>query len=92
MLICIDYDGTYTADPELWNKFIKQAKDKGHSVICATMRFKNTEYIEDQYISPDLDAIHYTERQAKSAYLASLQIRPDIWIDDNPSWIYTNSI
>lgn len=92
MLICIDYDGTYTEDPKLWDGFIKRAKQNNHTVICTTMRYKETEEIPKQYISPDLDAIYYTSRQAKQSFLANLSIHPNIWIDDNPRWIYTDSL
>lgn len=39
LLIALDYDKTYTADPVLWETFIAAAKHRGHSVIIATMRY-----------------------------------------------------
>ena len=44
MRIALDYDGTYTADPDLWDKFINSCRDKH-----------------------------------------------DVWIDDNPEWIFQDS-
>lgn len=26
MIIALDYDGTYTEDPDLWNKFLEDSK------------------------------------------------------------------
>ncbi len=38
MIICIDYDDTYTRDPSLWDSFISNVKHRNHTVICVTMR------------------------------------------------------
>ena len=38
MLIALDYDETYTADPVLWDRFIGDANDHGHTVWIVTAR------------------------------------------------------
>ena len=38
MIIAIDYDNTYTADPEGWEAFIDLMESRGHKVICVTGR------------------------------------------------------
>jgi hypothetical protein len=38
MTIAIDYDDTYTRDPDLWDDFITAAHNGGHLVICVTNR------------------------------------------------------
>jgi hypothetical protein len=38
MIIAIDYDNTYSADPETFNKVITIFKEAGHTVICVTGR------------------------------------------------------
>ena len=38
MIIAIDYDRTYTADPETFNKVIELFESAGHTVICVTGR------------------------------------------------------
>ena len=43
--IGLDYDGTYTVDPDLWLRFVRQAKDRGHEVICVTMRYPEETYV-----------------------------------------------
>jgi len=92
MIIALDYDETYTEDPELWNSFIKSANDRGHEVLCVTMRYNNI------YEAPDvletvgkLCRVIFTERLAKEEYVKSHGINPDIWIDDRPYYIYQNS-
>ncbi len=82
MIIALDYDKTYTADKALWDIFIALAKSKGHRVICITMRFP-TETILDLKCD-----IYYTERKAKLIWAAKNNIHVDIWIDDNPLWLF----
>lgn len=90
MLICIDYDGTYTEDPELWNLLIRVAKERGHKVICATMRFEQGEGDEvKRYLENKVDRIYFTGRKAKLEFLRdNYNVNPDVWIDDNPLWLY----
>jgi len=80
MLIALDYDKTYTADPVLWDEFIRSAQARGHTVKIVTMRYES-----EAIISPPVEVI-YTSRNAKSGYL-----KADIWIDDSPHWINQNS-
>ncbi len=90
MIIALDYDGTYTADPDLWLKFVKDALYKGHKVICVTMRYQHEVVTMDERLKA-LVPVLYTSRGAKKPFLDKLQIYPNIWIDDNPNWIYENS-
>lgn len=80
MLIALDYDGTYTADPDFWDLFIEAARVAKHKVVCVTMRYP-TEPVPELPID-----ILYTSRKAKSSV-----ITPDIWIDDRPGYIYQDS-
>lgn len=82
MLIALDYDKTYTADPELWDAFIKNAVFRGHKVICITMRRYPEEQIKSWYME-----IVYTDRKAKKKYAETNGYAVDIWIDDKPAWI-----
>ncbi len=92
MIIALDYDNTYTADPELWDDFIVLSRNRGHLVIVATMR---DEALEGKIVKIDLgfkvDDIIFTNRKAKKPFLAALNIHPDIWIDDIPEFITTNA-
>ena len=60
MIIALDYDKTYTADPNLWDAFIKFAVFRGHKVICLTMR-----YSQEEIKIWGINEIHYTSRKAK---------------------------
>lgn len=92
MIIALDYDGTYTGDPILWNEFIRNCKTRGHDIVVATMRNEGTpeeKEVIEAFSKMDLRII-FTNRKAKLNYLAELGIFPKIWIDDNPLWIYQN--
>ena len=90
-LICIDYDGTYNMAPELFNYFIIKAKELGYKVIACTMRFESE--IDDglRQLNNVVDTLYFSKRLAKKKYLAKLGIHPQIWIDDMPEWIFTDS-
>lgn len=92
MLICIDYDKTYTLDTGFWDGFIALSKQNGVSVICCTLRHEDG---EGDAVKRDLldkvDAIYFTARQAKQGYLQSIGVNPDVWIDDSPYWILYGS-
>ncbi len=79
MLICLDYDRTYTKDSKLWDSFIDMAQSRGHTVIIGTMRSKQ-EPIESKAILNRCEVI-YTNRVPK---LFAVKPKIDIWIDDNP--------
>ena len=93
LTIALDYDGTYTADKEMWNVFIHQATLRGHEVIVATMRYEAT---EGEDVKRDLEAnvsrIIFTERKAKKAAVRMAYKDPDIWIDDNPEWLFEDAL
>ena len=90
MLIALDYDGTYTADPYLWDIFVEAATIKGHTIYCVTMRTEE-EAKEIPKVLLDKVLLICTNRMAKEPILISQGINIDIWIDDNPNWIYTDS-
>lgn len=86
MIICLDYDKTYTADPILWDEFIKICKLRKHEIICITMRKPNKEE-EINRTKFKVDKLYYTSRKAKKKWAEMEGIAVDIWIDDKPAWI-----
>ena len=89
MRLALDFDDTYTRDPELWDKFIEWAKERGHEVICVTMRYPY-EIELDRHQFPKGVEIYATSRSAKYLYLLNKGIHVDVWIDDDPMWLYRN--
>lgn len=89
MTIAIDYDGTYTADPILWNSFIEIAVLRGHRVFCVTCRPQPEDWREhDLVLMPVPKSRHvFTDRAAKRWYCENLGLSIDVWIDDMPETI-----
>lgn len=80
MRIALDYDGTYTRDPAMWDRFIADAVANGHLVVCVTMRHPH------EPIQMPCEVV-YTGRKAKAAFWPA-----DVYIDDKPHWLFTDSI
>lgn len=80
-LIALDYDGTYTADPALWSRFVADAQSAGHRVVCVTMR------TPQEAISMPCEVI-YTSRYAKLPFTLELGLSVNIWIDDMPALLF----
>lgn len=98
-IIVIDFDGTYTADPELWDVFLVAARERGHKIICATMRHEDLEGDEvKEALADKVDKIIFTGREAKHSIVQTALLNDGydlidvvqrmIWIDDNPHWIH----
>jgi hypothetical protein len=86
MIISVDYDGTYTADPELWDDFIKSALVKGHTVICITARTETIGQVVKDSIG-QLVPIIFTGGQPKRQVAFQQGYQVDVWIDDMPQII-----
>jgi hypothetical protein len=89
ILFALDYDDTYTRDPDMWLMFIELLRSRGHDVIIATMRDPS----EASDMDPRLLAIvevQFTSGQQKKPVLDKRGIYPSIWIDDRPDWIVYN--
>tara|TARA_R110000868_G_scaffold290020_1_gene550233 strand:+ start:103 stop:348 length:246 start_codon:yes stop_codon:yes gene_type:complete len=81
MFIALDYDRTFTEDPDMWTAFAAMAQARGHIVKIVTMR-RPDETITDAPVE-----VIYTSRQAKAHV-----VKADVWIDDSPQWIFQDSI
>jgi hypothetical protein len=88
MIIALDYDNTYTADPKLWDRFIKDAEANGHTVKIVTMRYPPgaDDYPSETIKNAPCEVI-YTSRIAKAKI-----VKADIWIDDSPHWIFQDAL
>lgn len=86
MIISLDYDDTYTKDPEFWTSFISMVKDFGHTVICCTLRS------ESEWDGNLSIPVYCTNGMCKRDFLVYKGIKVDIWIDDMPEGIIHNLI
>lgn len=92
LLIALDYDKTFDADPKLWYMFISFATMAGHKVVLVTFRdqeFDKTPLLLDlEKVIP----VYYTGGVAKRWWCEHFGPgKVDIWIDDNPESIIGNS-
>jgi hypothetical protein len=80
-VIAVDYDDTYTADPELFSSFIKAAQARGHLVVIVTARHSN------KPVSVEGCEVFYTDGAPKASHMNAAGLEVDIWIDDWPELI-----
>lgn len=93
MKIALDYDGTYSADPLMWDRFIHHAWSCGHEVRIVTARDERFDRTSALAELEQRIPVIYCRGVAKQWYLTHFGdgFVPDIWIDDRPQSIFANS-
>lgn len=84
MRIALDYDQTYTVDPEFWEGVIALAGTHSHTVTCVTKRGVSNQGETCEISCP----VVYTDRAAKLPYTEEMGLHFDIWIDDAPQNLF----
>ena len=86
MNIGLDFDDTYTRDPEGWDEFIRYFTSRGHVIYCTTFRFPEQSQQVYDTIGRVIgyDNCYFTSYQAKRPFMQSKGIMIDVWIDDMP--------
>ena len=80
MNIALDFDETFTTDPELWAEFIDLAKHRGHEVTFVTYRDHRWDVDDIMQVASELDiSVIFTAGKQKST-----AFKADVWIDDDP--------
>lgn len=90
MNIAIDFDDTYTQDPDLWFKFIDQCYIAEHNVWIVTARpddGDNFDIESSRSVLLQKVNVIYTGYQPKRNFCKKLGIEIDVWIDDSPEVI-----
>lgn len=82
----LDYDQTFTADPELWRQFIAAAEIRGHIVVCVTARRVSPDFSREPRL-PASVAIVCSGSDYKRNAAAKAGYPVNIWIDDMPGMI-----
>ena len=91
MIIAIDFDNTWTADPELWRQFVFTARNRGHNCIIATNRSKWSEDMDKYNLGSGI-VIIYCGGEYKEVACLKAGWKVDVWIDDSPRMIQQSLI
>lgn len=86
MLLSLDYDNTYTADPDGWDAVVMLMRERGHEFVCVTSRAWPPGTHDETERLPPMPVVcagHIYKRRA--AAVAGYVV--DVWIDDCPSVI-----
>lgn len=87
MVISIDYDKTWSADPGLWQQFARSASSRGHVVLLITNRTPQLSaevYLHaGNYVRQVIFAGPGPKKDA--ARLHGYDV--DVWIDDKPKTV-----
>jgi hypothetical protein len=87
MIISLDYDDTFTKDPDAWLEVANTLRAAGHTIYGITMRYpEETVGMSKKYLDA-CDKIFFTSRKAKWQYLTERGLDVDVWIDDSPHYI-----
>jgi|TARA_R110000851_G_scaffold314569_2_gene476665 hypothetical protein len=84
MIIALDFDETYTVDPELWTAFVIKARVRLHTVTFVTFRAYDSHGnsdIEFEAKCLGIDIVYTAGKQKQHCFSA------DVWIDDSPELI-----
>ncbi|MCD4173139.1 hypothetical protein KX453_20065 [Escherichia coli] len=85
--IALDFDDTFTLEPERWSQFVSlfAAKGSGWCVKFVTYRFDSDDNSDIQFWAEKLGIeIIYCNGIQKAQVCAELGWIPDVWIDDFP--------
>jgi hypothetical protein len=87
VILSIDYDKTWSADPSLWQQFARSASSRGHTVLLITNR---TSAMSDEvyrnagpYVRQVIFAGPMPKRKAAERHGYAV----DVWIDDHPETV-----
>ena len=89
MHIALDYDDTFSKDPESWIKFCKDFQAKGHTIYGVTFRYNDGpefDNIDTRFLEA-CDEVYFTSRQPKARYMFDRGLVVHVWIDDCPELI-----
>ena len=89
MTIAIDYDDTYTVDPDFWNDVIMLAQRRGHEVVVVTARPDTEEMrCEMRGVFDMWEVVVYCSGdEPKADYARRKGLAVDVWVDDSPGWV-----
>jgi hypothetical protein len=91
--IAVDWDGTFTEDPDLWRGFIKAAHacENGRKFRCFFVTFRNPcEEVQKEADALGIEAL-FTGGMPKMKFCEERSTDIHIWIDDMPELIFASA-
>jgi hypothetical protein len=88
MLVAIDFDGVFTADPELLRIWVAALRARGHQGVLVTGRGDHGTWGDEVRAAVgDLLPIVFADGGWKRSAAARAGYLPQIWIDDQPEYV-----
>lgn len=87
MIISIDYDDTWSADPQVWSQVAKLFRSRGHTVILVTNRYEIFGKPVLRACSGRVHNIIFAGSKPKRDAAKEQGYEVDVWIDDYPESI-----
>lgn len=90
MIISIDYDGTWTHDPELWRQLARMFAARGHTVIVTTNRYDLpvvSHEVRSRVSTEAVTEIIFAGATPKRVAARERGYLVDVWVDDIPETV-----
>ena len=88
MLFAVDFDGTFSRDPDLFREWVVLGRRMGHTFVLVTGRRDEGQWGDEvRGAVGDLMPIVFANNGWKRTAAHAAGYRVDVWIDDNPEWI-----
>lgn len=88
MLFGVDYDNTFSADPDGFRLVVNILRSRGHDFVLVTGRSDEGKYGEEiRTAIGDLMPIVFAGGMWKRTAARTAGYNIDVWIDDNPEYI-----
>lgn len=90
LTFALDYDDTFTAEPELWRAWVLLAKARGHRIVCITGRSEteSQRYELERAFGPQVE-VYFSGLRPKMECAIANGLKIDVWLDDWPGMIDT---
>jgi hypothetical protein len=87
----IDFDGTFTTDPEAFRQIVDLLRVRGHTVLFVTQRCKQYESDIEKITGPlsIFSNVVYANGQTKEGATLRAGYSVDVWIEDNVRSVVT---
>lgn len=87
MLLALDYDQTYTRDPDFWDEVVALGVRRGHQFVCVTNRALPPGTAKAERVPTPTIPVVCAGDQMKADAARNAGYTVSVWIDDMPASI-----